>query len=292
MYRRGIGVGEYVRVPDVGVTAREQSDAAANRDRIGRVPGETETRQNQVEVIQRRVVGKAVVGDKVRINVGLVARLVPVVSNTQGQLQPVSNLPLVLYVSRIHRVAPFNRGVALVVTDGVSVVDPSCLTRRKVLYAVEADLGIDVLVEQVVHLQVFALKAAGNRMIANGVITANHQLLDLPVQRVCLAAVVLAEIHVYLVELDSELREVLTRNRLLQEVDVTKGISDLGGETIIPVRVQIDVVSGELSTALVKVLIKFELIQIAIRGRVVERVVVHVSRRQAMRVVDIPVCFE
>ena len=101
-------------------------------------------------------------------------------------------------------------------------------------------------------------------MIANGVVTANHQLLDLPVQRVCLTAVVLAEIHVYLVELDSELREVLTRNRLLQEVDVTKGISDLGGETIIPVRVQIDVVSGELSTALIKVLIKFELIQITV----------------------------
>ena len=46
----------------------------------------------------------------------------------------------------------------------------------------------------------------------------------------------------------------------------------------VPVRVQIDVVGGELGTALVEVLIEFELIQIPVRRREVEGVVVHVGR--------------
>ena len=222
LYRRGIGVGVHIRIPDVGITAREQSDAAANRDRIRRVPGETEARQNQVEIIQRRVVGKAVVGDKVRVDVWLVARLVPVVANTKGQLQPVGNLPLVLNVSRIYRIAPLNRGVALVITDGITVVDSRRLTCSKVLDAVEANFGIDVLVEKVVHLQVFALEAACDGVVAHRVGAANHQLLNFPVQRVRLSAIVLAQIHIHLIELYSELGEVLARHCLLKEVHVAE----------------------------------------------------------------------
>ena len=165
LYRRGIGVGEYVRVPDVGVTAREQTDAAANRDRIGRIPGETEAGQNQVEVIQRRVVGKAIISDEIRIKVRLITRLVPVVAQSNGQLQPVGNLPLVLNIRRIHGVAPVHGCISLVVGDGVAVIDPRGLTRRKILDAIKTNFSINVLIEQVVHLEIFAFETPGDRVI-------------------------------------------------------------------------------------------------------------------------------
>ena len=264
LYRGGIGVGVDVRVPDVGVTAREQSDTAANRYRIRRVPSETEAWQDQVEVIQRRVVGEAVVGDKVRVDVGLVTGLVPVVAQADRQFEPVGDLPLVLNVGRIHRVAPLYRGVALVITDRVAVVNPCCLTRRKVLNAIKTDFGINVLVEQVVHLQVFPLKATSDGVVTHRIGATNHQLLNFPVERVRLSAIVLTEVHVHFVELDAELGEVLARHSLLQEVDVAEGVADLGGETVVPVGIPVDVVGGELSTALVEVLVEFELIQITV----------------------------
>ena len=174
MYRRGVGVGEYVRVPDVGVTAREQSDAAANRDRIGRVPGKTKARQNQVQIVESRVVGKAIISDEIRIKVGLITRLVPVVAQSNGQLQPVGNLPLVLNVRRIHGIAPVHGRVPLVVGDGVAVVDPRGLTRCKILDAVKTNFGINVLIEQVVHLEIFALKTTGDRVVTQSVGTPNY----------------------------------------------------------------------------------------------------------------------
>ena len=91
-------------------------------------------------------------------------------------------------------------------------------------------------------------------MVAHRIGATNDQLLNLPVERVRLSAVVLTEIHVHLVELDAELG-VLARYRLLQEVDVAEGVANLGRETVVPVGVPVDAVGGELSTALVEVLV-------------------------------------
>ena len=121
-----------------------------------------------------------------------------------------------------------------------------------------------MLVEKVVHLQVFTLKTARNRMVTHRVRAANHYLLGLRIEGVGLATVVLTEVNVHLIELHPEFREVLARNRLLQEVDVTEGVTDLGREPIVPIGIPVDVVSGQLRAALIKVLIELKLVQIAI----------------------------
>ena len=83
-----------------------------------------------------------------------------------------------------------------------------------------------MLIEQVVHLQIFALKAAGDRVVTQRISTANHQLLNLPIQRVGLPAVVLTEIHIDLIEFYAKLGEILTRNRFLQKIHIAERITD------------------------------------------------------------------
>ena len=104
-------------------------------------------------------------------------------------------------------------------------------------------------------------------MIAQGVGTTSYKLLYFPIEIVRLTAVVLTEIHVYLIELNAEFRKVETGNRSLQEVNLAVRVPNLRREVITPIGVPVDVVGREFSTALVKVLVEFELIQITVGWR-------------------------
>ncbi len=100
-------------------------------------------------------------------------------------------MPLVLDIGRVNRVTPINSSIPFVIGNGVTVVHPRRLTGSKVINAAEANFRINVLVKQVVHLQIFALIATRDGVVARGVGTANHNLLDLPVEGIGLTAVVL-----------------------------------------------------------------------------------------------------
>ena len=149
-----------------------------------------------------------------------------------------------------------------------------------------------MLVKQVINLHIFALKSRGDGVIVECVRPSRNQLFNFVVHLVGLATIVLAEIHIDLIELNAKLSEILSANRLLQKIDIIQGIADLSGEAIIPIGIPVHVISGELRSSLVKVLIKFKFVEVAIRWRKVKRIVVHVGDRQAMRIVDVPVGFQ
>ena len=116
-------------------------------------------------------------------------------------------------------------------------------------------------------------------MIVQRVRPPCNQLLNFVVHLVGLATVVLAKINIHLIELHAKLSKVLSTNCLLQEIDVIEGIANFSGKAVIPIGVPVHVIGGELRSPLVKVLIKFKFVEVAIGWRKVKRIVVHVGDR-------------
>ena len=136
-----------------------------------------------------------------------------------------------------------------------------------------------MLIKQVINLHVLALKSRGDGVIVKRVRPSCHQLFNFVVHLVGLTTIVLAEINIHLIELNAKLSEVLSANRLLQKIDVIEGIANFSGEAVIPIGVPVHVIGGELRSPLIKVLIKFEFVEVAIGWRKVKRIVVHVGDR-------------
>ena len=150
-----------------------------------------------------------------------------------------------------------------------------------------------MLVEQVEDINGLAFKTRGDGVIAQVVIAPQHHLVGIPLQVVGLAAVILAQIDVHAVSgTNLHLTKIGTGHRLLQKIDVADRVPDLGGEILGPVRVPVQGIGRQFGAALVEVLVKFKFVQVAIRGREVEGIVVHIGEGQALGIRGVPVKFD
>ena len=150
-----------------------------------------------------------------------------------------------------------------------------------------------MLIEQVEDINGLAFKTRGDGVIAQVVIAPQHHLVGIPLQVVGLAAVILAQVDVHAVSgTNLHLTKIGTGHRLLQKIDVADRVPDLGGEILGPVRVPVQGIGRQFGAALIEVLVKFKFVQVAIRGREVEGIVVHIGEGQALGIRGVPVKFD
>ena len=136
-----------------------------------------------------------------------------------------------------------------------------------------------MLIKQVINLHVLTFESRSDGVIVERVRPTRYKLLNFVVHFVSLATIVLAEVNIHLIKLNAKLSKVLSANCLLQKINIIEGIADLRGEAVIPIGVPVRVIGGELCSPLVKVLVKFEFVEVAIGWRKVKRIVVHVGNR-------------
>ena len=288
-----------VRQPDVGVAARIEAEAAAELQIVGKVIAEAEARLQQTPAVQVRRVVEAVAGHEVGVQGRLVVRVVPVIPQAEGQGQVVREDPFVLGVQGVGAVGEAGRRIVRVQRGRVAVIDDRGVAVPEVVDAVEAELALAVLDEQVEHVQVFALVAEGEQVITPDVRAAQLVAHGLVAEHVRVTRVVGAQedggarvdtVAIVVVQgRDLDFTDVQTALRDLTVVQGRIGDAELGREIVRPVREDLQDIGVQLGTALIQVARIFELVRTAVRLRDVEAVIVVIGEGGAVLVGDVPV---